>query len=75
VSRLYVNANLAGTESHGTVLALPAACRFFAGTPADNVCTGSSPHEVGNDFRGMMDDVRVYRRALSASEITELANE
>lgn len=43
-------------------------CALLIGVDADSGCTGS----LGNYYAGKMDDVRIYNRALSSSEVNTL---
>ena len=58
----YINGEDAGTGGAGTIL--PGA------TDTDTVRIGLS-HEGGNNFLGMIDDVRIYNKALSQDEVVQ----
>ncbi|HEY4478915.1 MAG TPA: LamG-like jellyroll fold domain-containing protein, partial [Candidatus Paceibacterota bacterium] len=64
-ANLYVNGILSGTANQNS------------GTPSGgstNVFIGNSSLLTSRPFDGIIDDVRVYNRALSATEITQLYN-
>ena len=57
--------------------ALISSASCSAGLSTDNnanVFIGASPHNIPEDFSGLMDEVRLYNRALSDSEVQELYN-
>jgi len=58
VGTFYLNGTSAGTFA-------------FNGSPAFNILASENP---GNPFVGVMDDVRVYNRALTAGEVADLFN-
>jgi hypothetical protein len=66
VIRVYINGVLdSATGSDSRTLNF-AACPMLVGVDADSGCNGS----LNGYFRGTIDDVRVYSRALSQSQIT-----
>ncbi|MBI2495941.1 MAG: hypothetical protein HYW10_05200 [Candidatus Omnitrophica bacterium] len=67
---LYVNGTSDGTRTDGGALSF-STCALLIGTDADSGCTGT----LGNYFYGLLDDARVYNRALSAVEIGKLASQ
>jgi hypothetical protein len=73
-SRFYVNGALIGMETFNTLQADPTACRVHLGSPAQsgNYCTSSTSDDTMNNFNGAVDDVRIYRRALTSAEVTAL---
>ena len=63
--KLYIDGQIAGQQAAKGVLAIT----------SDNLAIGSNPSgNVSSMFSGALDDVRVYGRALSSSEITQLYN-
>lgn len=62
---------------NGSLLASNAAAGFAAtstpGTPSRNITLGAQDTGDSNYFHGAMDEVRIYRRALSGAEIFALA--
>jgi hypothetical protein len=72
-ARFYVNGALIGTETF-SLLDSPNTCGLHIGSPADsgNYCSSTSSSDTSNNFNGQVDDVRVYRRALSAEEVALL---
>lgn len=73
-SSFYVNGAFVGSEVFNSLQTSPTTCRFGTGTPPDSgdYCSATNPSDVVNNFNGVVDDVRVYRRALSAAEIAIL---
>jgi hypothetical protein len=68
---IYVNGSQdpwTGTDSSGALSF--GTCALLIGTDADTGCNGA----LGNYTNGTIDDIRVYNRALTASEIQSLAN-
>lgn len=58
----------------GALLAAPVATGGM--TPANlDVNIGRNPENTSDYYKGLIDDVRIYNRALSSSEITALFNE
>lgn len=49
----------------------PGSCRFYMGDAGENSCNGQ-PAENVQRFDGLVDDVRIYGRALSAGEVSLL---
>ncbi|MEI6327256.1 MAG: LamG-like jellyroll fold domain-containing protein [Candidatus Roizmanbacteria bacterium] len=62
--RLYVNGTQVGT---GTAIS-----GTIASPSANSLRIGSSPSEAGRYFTGKIDDVRVYNRALTSTEIGQI---
>ncbi|MES0490854.1 MAG: LamG-like jellyroll fold domain-containing protein, partial [Leptospirales bacterium] len=62
--KLYVNGADVDSASTGTILSTPNNTQLFVGSAGSN---------VGNRWKGDLDDVRVYNRALAQSEIQALA--
>lgn len=76
-SSFYIDGDFIGSEVFASLQTSPTTCRFGTGTPPDSgdYCSETNPSDVVNNFNGIVDDVRVYRRALSAPEIVILFNE
>jgi hypothetical protein len=71
---LYRDGELVAQETEGLAFNNPGACRFYVGGPDRNLdCSGTtgSSRTIG----GLVDDVRVFDRALSAGEIEALYRE
>jgi len=62
--QVYVNGNVSSTTY--------AANGVLGGTSITDMSFGKSPHNSSDDFFGRIDDVRIYSKALSASEINVL---
>lgn len=69
VLKLYVNGVLVGTATGEAGPIYDGTANLAVGTSGDN---GSSSDPSYDDFLGKADDVRVYNRALSASEVYQL---
>ena len=67
---VYVNASADPTSGSNSSVLNFNSCELLLGTDSDSGCAGS----LGNYFRGRIDDVRIYDRALSLSEIVNLYN-
>jgi hypothetical protein len=65
----YVNAAAVATAVDPTVFTW-GSCPFLIGVDADSGCTG----QLNGYFSGQLDEVRVYNRALSATEIAAAMN-
>jgi Concanavalin A-like lectin/glucanases superfamily len=76
-SRLYIDGTLAGTETFSTLQSSTGSCHFHFGSPAQsgNYCSSTTSDDTQNNFNGSFDNVRVFRRALSASEVVALYKE
>jgi type II secretory pathway pseudopilin PulG len=62
--KLYVDGVLQATTSYTGAI----------GTDTSHVCIGEEIEHTDRDYNGVIDDVRIYNRALSADEIANLAN-
>jgi hypothetical protein len=70
--RIYVNGTqAASTPATGTMPESPDA--LYIGSKPKNPSPASGPSAAGYHFHGMLDEVHVYGRALSAAEIVTLA--
>lgn len=70
--RLYKNGVQVASQTFNQTFVNPGTCRFYMGRgPDGNSCTGTQPPEFDR-FPGMLDDVRVYGRALTPGEVSLL---
>jgi len=65
--QLYINGVPDGSGTEGSVLSF-SSCPLFLGADVDSGCTGG----LSNFLDGRIDDVRIYNRALTGSEIDEV---
>ncbi len=73
--RLYADGQLAAEQTvTGRTYLNPTDCRFYIGNLPDNGCT-TSQADGSSSLPALVDDVRVYARALSAAEVLALFNE
>ncbi len=66
--RLYINGILTNQNTPG-VSPVPSGCPFYIGGMYNPVEANNSCHYVGQFFNGLIDEISLYNRALSASEI------
>jgi Concanavalin A-like lectin/glucanases superfamily len=66
--RLYINGILNNQNTPG-VSPVPSGCPFYIGGMYNPVEANNSCHYVGQFFNGLIDEIALYNRALSASEI------
>lgn len=71
--RLYRDGSLVQERMVATTFTTASTCRFYAGNfAASDTCMGQTA-QSGRRSYGMFDDLRVYRRALRAGEVSILA--
>ncbi|QDG49401.1 hypothetical protein FIV42_01205 [Persicimonas caeni] len=69
--RLYVDGFLQDEHIANSVFDSPPSCHFYIGPWAQNDCTGTDARQF-DEFRGLIDDARVYSRALTDAEVEML---
>lgn len=76
-ARLYVNGTMVGFRTYSSIPSYPESCYLQLGSrpQSGSYCNETSADDSGGNFPGAVDDVRVFRRALTEAEIKALYGE